>query len=174
MKRCAFCNKTFLFQGKTVDGQIYCNDECVRKSVLRLVANELPQDMVDQYVNQVHSGICPKCSGRRPVDVYQSHLVYSFLLFTSWKSQMHICCRSCATKKQAGAAFLSLIIGWWGFPWGIIMTPVQIIRNLIDLFRNHDPNRPSVELRGILLYTLAENVVKEVNKRNAESQAAVS
>lgn len=54
------------------------------------------------------------------------------------------------------------------------MTPVQIIRNLIDLFRNHDPDCPSEELRRTLRYTLAENVVKKANKRNAESQATVS
>ncbi len=25
---------------------------------------------------------------------------------------------------------LSLFIGWWGFPWGLIYTPVVIIQNL--------------------------------------------
>lgn len=174
MKKCAYCNSTILFRGRSSDGRAYCSDECVNKGFLASVADQIPQSAVDRYVAKVHSNICPKCSGRGPVDVFRSHSVYSLLLFTSWKTQPHICCRSCAVKKQISALLFSLIIGWWGFPWGIIITPVQIIRNLIELFRSPDPSHPSEELQRILRYTLAEQVVKKSQMKKDESQAAMS
>lgn len=174
MKKCAYCNTTILFRGREADGQMYCNDECVSKSFLTSVANGLPEDIVNKYVSNVHSGACPKCKGRGPVDIYKSHSIYSLLLFTSWKTQPHICCRSCATKKQISAVIISLLIGWWGFPWGLIMTPVQVIRNLIDIFRSPDPSRPSKELQKILRYSLAGQVMEEAQQRNAQNQAAAS
>jgi hypothetical protein len=35
-----------------------------------------------------------------------------------------------ALAKGWGYTFLSLIVGWWGFPWGFIYTPAAIGKNL--------------------------------------------
>jgi len=32
--------------------------------------------------------------------------------------------------KSLPYTLLSLILGWWGFPWGLIYTPMAIIQNL--------------------------------------------
>jgi hypothetical protein len=32
--------------------------------------------------------------------------------------------------KSLGYTLLSLLLGWWGFPWGIIYTPMALITNL--------------------------------------------
>ena len=117
--------------------------------MLRSVANELPQDMVDQYVNQVHSGICPKCSGRDRL-IYQSHSVYSLLLFTSEITNAYLFAHN-DKNRQAHVSLLSLAGG--AFP-EIIMTPVQIIRNSLtfsEITTLTAPLRNSGELFDILL-----------------------
>jgi hypothetical protein len=35
-----------------------------------------------------------------------------------------------AVAKSLGYTLLSLVAGWWGFPWGFIYTPMAVIRNL--------------------------------------------
>jgi hypothetical protein len=35
-----------------------------------------------------------------------------------------------ATLKGLPWTLLSLLVGWWGFPWGFIYTPAAVIRNL--------------------------------------------
>ena len=33
-------------------------------------------------------------------------------------------------SKSLPYTFLTLLLGWWGFPWGIIYTPMALITNL--------------------------------------------
>jgi hypothetical protein len=35
-----------------------------------------------------------------------------------------------AVMKGLPWTLLSLLVGWWGFPWGFIYTPAALIRNL--------------------------------------------
>ena len=65
---------------------------------------------------------------------------------TSWSSKPHICCRSCGNKTRMGAALFSLLFGWWGVPWGFIMTPVQVVKNVAGIMRGSDHPGPSDEL----------------------------
>jgi hypothetical protein len=77
------------------------------------------------------------CCGRAgPVDVQSSFRVYSLLLYTSWKTVAKVECRSCARKRQLKDFGFSLITGWWGVHWGVFVTPVQVIRNIVALLDN--------------------------------------
>jgi hypothetical protein len=64
---------------------------------------------------------------------------------TSWVNPQHVCCKRCARKRQAADALFSLFLGWWGFQWGLLMTPVQVIRNL-DALARPDVATPSAQL----------------------------
>ncbi len=55
------------------------------------------------------------------------------MVLTSWSSKPKLSCKSCATKRQLGAMAFSSVAGWWGLPWGLVMTPVQIIRNIVEM-----------------------------------------
>jgi hypothetical protein len=48
-----------------------------------------------------------------------------------------------------------LLLGWWCLPLGLILTPVQIIRNLWAIFFGPDPRCPSKALRNRVLATIA-------------------
>jgi hypothetical protein len=62
---------------------------------------------------------------------------------TRWKSTQQIACRKCGIKAQAGDLAISALAGWWGFPWGLLMTPVQVGRNIVGMAVAPDPARPS-------------------------------
>jgi hypothetical protein len=55
-------------------------------------------------------------------------------------------------------AMISAVFGWWGFPWGIIITPVQVARNTWGIFSGPDPSRPSEALARIARFHLASLV----------------
>ena len=146
--------------GKRQGDQRFCNDNCFRHGVLLTALDKVPRELIDQEVKKVHGGPCPKCQGEGPVDVHTSHRVWSALIMTSWASRPQICCRRCGIKAKVGDALLSGLAGWWGFPWGLIMTPLQVLRNLTGIFIAPDPTRPSDKLGKLVGLGIAERVAQ--------------
>ena len=156
MATCDYCDKTILFGGKRDAGFRFCSEECLELGAMLIMGSKLPHEVVIPAVQSVHTGLCPECNGSGPVDVHMSHKIHSFLFYTSWSSTPRVCCRSCGKKSQAGGILYSLLLGWWGIPWGIIITPVQIVRNIKDLIYPPDPSSPSKRLEEIVRVDLAE------------------
>ncbi len=155
MAKCDACGSTILFGGKRNGDLRFCNDRCLARGASISTAREIPEDVVRQRVWSVHQGRCPRCNGPGPVDVHVSHRVWSALVLTSWKSEPRISCRSCGVKRQIGDAAFSLAFGWWGIPWGLVLTPVQIGRNVVGTMRGPDPSAPSEQLSKHVRLTLA-------------------
>ncbi len=62
-----------------------------------------------------------------------------------------------------------MMFGWWSLPWGILMTPVQIFKNLFDprLFRKKSaPSRQLTQLVRIHLATKFANENIELEPLN--------
>jgi hypothetical protein len=106
------------------------------------------------------------------VDVHTSHTVWSLLVITSWNSSPEVCCRSCGFKSKLGAMALSGVAGWWGFPWGLIMTPIQVGRNFVGLVSGPDPGQPSPELANIIRLSLAAQLVAADQAEQQQKQQA--
>ena len=155
MARCDTCGSTILFGGKLQGDLRFCSDQCSAGGLLLASSRQLPDNLVQERVWSVHQGRCPKCGGPGPIDVHVSHRVWSALVMTSWQSRPRISCRSCAAKRQAGDAVFSLVLGWWGFPWGPLMTPVQVARDLAALAKGPDPSKPSPQLEKMVRINLA-------------------
>ena len=113
-----------------------------------MALNQVDPDELDRYVWAIHQGECPKCHGPGPVDVHSSHWVWSAIVLTSWKTTNSVCCRRCAKKEQGVALLSSFLLGWWGVPMGLVMTPVQVGTNLCALLGWAGPSleRPSAAL----------------------------
>jgi hypothetical protein len=155
MAKCDYCGTTIIFGGERHGNLRFCGKRCVQDGILLTVAKTVPVDVLEQRVNEVHHSACPNCGGAGPVDVHISHSVWSALIMTSWRSSPQVCCRRCGNKEKLRDALLSLFVGWWGFPWGLIMTPVQISRNVIGLFRGPDPAMPSKMLHRMVCLNIA-------------------
>jgi hypothetical protein len=158
MARCGYCNSMILMGGTTIGNLRFCNEKCAMSGQLLIRSEQVPEAHVQELVYKMHQGPCPKCGGSGPIDVFTAHQVWSAVLLTSWKSVPGVSCRSCGTKSQLGGLVISLLFGWWGFPWGLIMTPVQITRNIVGMTRKVDSTRPSEELARIARIHLASQI----------------
>jgi hypothetical protein len=157
MAACGACGSTVLFAGRKSGELTFCNDRCLQRGRLLIASRRLPADVVAARVSEVHRGPCPRCEGSGPIDVRFSYRVYSVILMTSWVTRTHVCCRSCGRKAQAGDLLFSLILGWWGLPWGLVVTPVQIVRNIVSMTKSDEEGKPSVQLENAVRIALASN-----------------
>ena len=168
MAKCTYCGTTVLFGGKKVEGLTFCNNKCLAKGQVALVAGQVPDNIVTAQAREIHAGACPVCGERRgPVDVHTSHKVASFLIMTSWSSTPRVSCSSCASRAQLGALFYSILLGWWGIPWGIIMTPVQVVKNIAALLRSSESLTPSDQLEQLVRMSIASNAL-EANRQPSQ------
>jgi len=167
MAKCDYCGSTILFGGKRQGDLRFCNATCAGRGSLLLISRQVPENIVNEAVLRVHQGLCPKCGGTGPVDVHVHHRVWSALVLTSWKSAPQISCRSCGVKSQMGDSVFSLVLGWWGFPWGLMVTPVQIGRNVFGMLRGPDPLKPSAKLEKAIRMNIAAQAITQQKAQNA-------
>src|SRR4051812_17521519 len=132
MASCATCGTTILFGGVNAGGLKFCGKKCAAKNTLLTAAMAVPDDLVFSEALQVFEGKCPQCGGDGPIDLRYSHRIHSLVYISQWKSIGLISCAQCAKKKQLGSIAYCAGLGWWGFPWGIIGTPIQIARNISE------------------------------------------
>ncbi|NJN39161.1 MAG: hypothetical protein HC790_11300 [Acaryochloridaceae cyanobacterium CSU_3_4] len=55
---------------------------------------------------------------------------------------------------------ISALAGWWAVPAGIVITPIQIVRNIHGLLYPPPPNRPSLELRQATQIILGMSLIE--------------
>ena len=127
--------------------------------------------VVREIAEQIHNGQCAKCNGPGPVDVCEAHWVYSVVVITSWNTTAELCCRSCGVKKQLGAFAFCFFLGWWGYA-GLIVTPVQLIRNLIAMASGPKADKPSARLIEISRDIAAQHHYQEEEPRRHEPDPA--
>jgi hypothetical protein len=53
----------------------------------------------------------------------------------------------------------SLLAGWWGVPFGVVLTPVQLVRNAIALMRSS--KRPSADFARLMRLDLARRLAQD-------------
>ena len=153
MAQCSYCGSSILIGGVTEGNQRYCGQGCAVKGRAAARSRQVPDEAVRAEVARVHAGPCPKCGGAGPVDLHTSYRVWSAAYITRWTSRPQLSCRPCGNKARGVGLLFSIVLGWWGFPWGILMTPVQVVRNAIGMFRKSEG--PSPELAGVVRAHLA-------------------
>lgn len=159
--------------GGKKDGDLrFCNKKCLEKKILSQFANRLPVELLEQHIHAIHKGKCPKCKRNGPVDLHVSYRIWSIIYFTSWKKRQQVCCRFCGIKSRIGDIFYCTLFGWWGIPCGIIMTPVQILRNICGIISSPDPEKPSEGLRNYVRLELAAQLVQEDRRRKEQSNTS--
>src|SRR5262245_9633737 len=165
MASCDSCGSTILFGGQQVGSYRFCNQQCAAKGTLLQFADQIPADLVQRQVWSLHNSNCPVCGGSGPVDVHTSYRVYSVILMTSWQNLPRVSCRSCGVKAKLTDGAISLVAGWWGFPWGFIMTPIQLGRNIIGLIKGPDSTGPSPQLEKTVRTMIASQLAQQSQGR---------
>jgi len=174
MPACAQCGQTILWGGRREGALRFCGDKCYQRGNAGVVAamKAVPDEVLDEHLLDLHQGACPRCGGSGPVDIHISHTAYSFAVMTLSNSRPAICCRRCGVKRQVFASIATGVLGWWGFPFGLIFTPVQIGRNIYGMVKPPDPSLPSKELEFHVRATLAAALASKQAARADDDAAA--
>lgn len=147
MARCTNCDSLIIMGGTKVGSLTFCGAKCAALAPLYAGAEALGEVEVEREVQRLRQAPCPVCQGPGPVDIYTSYRVYSVLVMTSWRNLPRVSCRGCARKAQAMDAGISLVAGWWGIPWGFIMTPIQLGRNVVGMVGNPAEDAPTAAFK---------------------------
>ena len=161
MASCANCGQAILFGGVKHGTLRFCNQRCYNAAKHLHLEVDVPEDELEELLAAFHEGDCPCCSGPGPVDFHYSYRVISFIVLTRFQTIPKISCRSCAQKSKLGNFFATLFLGWWGFPWGIIITPVYLCKNLYSLIFPVSADVPSDQLREFIRNNIAQQKAAE-------------
>ena len=171
MAKCDYCGTTILW-GATRDGDfVFCGSKCHKEGHLLSAIDQVPEDVVRKEVLAVYEGLCPKCSGPGPVDVHTAYEVWSAFIITCWQSCPQISCRGCGNKARAFNAFACMLVGWWALA-GLIMTPIQIGRNIAGLFGRTDSG-PSPQLVRLVRLQIAARIVESAGAQDPDGESPI-
>lgn len=175
MPKCPNCGKhLFLAGAEGPDGAKYCDENCQTKYALQPYVARLSDGDVRREILKIQSQGCPECGEPDPVEVWNSHSIWSAVLLTRWVNKQHFCCQRCARKHQWTGLLFSAVPGWWGFPWGIIMTPVQIARGVGALSTKIIRGQPSPVLVRRAELQLAAKLQTETRRRQRQLSTAAN
>lgn len=167
MKKCNACGRSILFGAVRQGDFVFCNKTCQARGLSAVAASSVPAELLQQFVDQVHQGACPQCGGQGPVDLHKYFTVWSMIVLTSWKEGRQVSCRRCAKKRQAGAFTSSLLLGWWGIPFGLVLTPVMLVRNVVAILSKRPDTGPSAELRSLIQLNLGQQLAAQIAAEKA-------
>jgi hypothetical protein len=175
MAICDKCSKKFNLFGVSENGYSFCSANCRdRARTLLTSLNGVPPAELESYIERSRAGPCAKCGGPGPLDLHQSYRVYSMILLTSWSTHNHFVCRACARNEQLKSLGFSTLLGWWGIPFGLIVTPIQIVRNLTALASGADPSKASQRLQNMLKLNLARRIAAQAAASTSATAQAIS
>lgn len=147
----------------------FCNEGCHYRGWYIINADHIPEETIYEHAKVIHESSCPLChKTTSPVDVHTSYRVWSALIVTQWSNNPQISCRSCGIKSQSNSALFSLLLGWWGVPWGVLVTPAQIVKNVIGLINPPSPHAPSKDLERMVRIDIGKYIyIKSQENNNA-------
>lgn len=171
MRSCSYCETQFWFGGKADGSARYCNEECFVNGKFLFLANSLPPHLVTEHVNEIRNSKCPVCGKTARLDAYISYKVWSALLITNSSTHTKLSCEMCANKENRTSSIYSFFVGWWGIPWGIIMTPIQIARNIREILSRQSSNSNSPLFERAIKVDLARQLLIEQDNHSPHGEA---
>jgi len=155
MARCHHCGSTYFFGGVREGQHRYCSDDCRGRNAFQVRCDRIPESTVRRQVQTEQQGPCRKCGGPGPLDIHISYWVWSAEVVMRWGQESELSCRPCATKRQLVSAGSCLLLGWWCIPRGLLITPLQVYRNLRAMLRGKDMSETSPDLERLVRARLA-------------------
>jgi hypothetical protein len=123
---------------------------------------------IDAYCDIVSNLSCPSCgSMTERLNGTLTGEAMSFIFFTTYNKKIKVGCPLCLDKANNNAITKTAVLGWWGFPWGVIRTPLAIALNLKSKRTNHLPDHNSY-LRSFALSVIGELETYKGNKEKLQ------
>jgi hypothetical protein len=144
---CYSCRNTILFGGIKDQGYRFCSKACLQRRAPYLKELSAVSDAsANTEAERIKAGRCSKCGRNGSVDFHKSIFVWSAIIITRTSENKFICCSVCARKKQALDTLGTATLGWWGIPFGLIMTPMGILINVAQMIISAPKPQPSKQL----------------------------
>jgi len=113
-------------------------------------------DEIDKYCNIVQNLSCPICkTNSEKLNATMTSEVVSLIIFSTKSKKIKVGCPSCLDKANNSALTKSVLLGWWGIPWGIFWTIKAINDNLKSKKTNHI-DTPNEYLRGFTVSKIGQ------------------
>jgi len=123
---------------------------------------------IDSYCDMVSTLSCPSCGNTTErLNATMTGEVMSFIFFTSYKKKIKIGCPDCLDKANNNALTRTVLLGWWGIPWGVIRTIQFISLNLKSMRSNHSSDYNDY-LRSFAVSTIGELETYKDNKEKLQ------
>lgn len=157
MTSCDSC-ETIIISGGVELGELrFCNEECAANYFASQAEQEIPDEIAWQQALEMANGNCPICLEAGPVGIHKAHGIWSVFIHTSVYSYELLGCASCGLRFKLKHMLAALILGWWGFPAGVLITPIQLLRTLYELTRTL-PDKPGTDLIELSRTYLVEEI----------------
>lgn len=167
MTNCAQCDGSILWGGVQAYGHTFCGKVCAERGRARFDI-PVPQDDVIALAAAIRDTACPTCSRNRPVDLRVAPYAVSLLVVTMWGRRATLACRSCGLRQQLLWLVVTFLMGWWGIPIGVIVTPVQLVRGITGIVRDPAESGPS----PLLLQHCRVQLAEQIRQQNASNHAS--
>ena len=123
---------------------------------------------IDAYCEIIRNLNCPTCgTSVSKLNGTLTSEVMSFIIFTQHSKKLKIGCPDCLDKANSSALANTLLLGWWGIPWGIIRT-LQAINHNIKSKKTHRLDTPNDYLRSFTLAKLGQLETYKDDKEKLE------
>src|SRR5580693_1557966 len=144
--------------GLTPEAQDVVKQEILSRNLDRNIVNGVEAqnrnyslEEVDRYCEIIQKMNCPTCqSSSQRLNGTVTVQVISYIFLTQYKKQIKVGCPGCLDKANNAALAKSVILGWWGIPWGIVRTIESVVLNLKSKKTNHSDS-PNNFLRRFVL-----------------------
>jgi mannose/fructose/N-acetylgalactosamine-specific phosphotransferase system component IIB len=75
---------------------------------------------IDKYCDIIQSLNCPTCqTSNTRLNATMTSDVVSAIIFSTKNRKIKVGCGACLDKANNNALTKSILLGWWGIPWGI-------------------------------------------------------
>jgi len=163
---CSTCGSSILFGGKKAGSRKYCSKKCLNADEVGRISDSVTDNQVDDLVVQIRGSACPSCKNEGGLEMFKSYFVYSVIILTSWKEKPELSCKPCAKKRQIKDLFASFFLGWWGIPFGLIVTPIILIMNGVALIVDPSKKHPSKAIKERARLLIAQDIL--TTRKNAQ------
>lgn len=156
MGPCYTCKRTVAFGGIKDHGFRFCSRSChAQKAAFIDSVASVPAASIDAEATRIRDGLCARCGKSGSIDFHKSVFVWSAVLMTRMSERTFIGCSTCARKAQALSSAGTLVVGWWGIPFGLLFTPAALLANAYHMIRSGPRAQPSPLLKDYARERLA-------------------
>jgi len=150
-----------VLRSRNLDKQVHSAVEAQKK--------EYTPDEIDEYCKILQYLKCPVCgSSQNKLNGTLISETVSFLIVTTSYKKIIIGCPDCLDKESAKARDKTLMLGWWGFPWGPIRSAQSLNINS-DSKRFHRIDKPNHHLQSFTLSKIGEIEMYKNNKEKLQN-----